>query len=241
MHDTPLAGSDVGFAAPAASPPPRHRFWQRCGAGAQFHVFDLGDGRVLKVPRSLPSRIGRLMLRRPPLNRAIVAGVLTEARQQDAFIDRSIAELMAILPRIDRRLVGHPTFYAGRCYAQQKATPLREAFAATDTAGQRRLLDLYIEAVLDSWRNGFCELSFDFLFNAGLASAGHVMFLDLAGISAVQRRALRFVARRDWLLTSSYMRLVRENLDNAAYFIAAAERALTPENLRVLWGTALEH
>jgi hypothetical protein len=239
MHDAPIAAPTIVSEAAGPAARPRFRVRDYCGSGAQFHVFDLRDGRVLKIPRSLPSRIGRLMLRRPPLTRTILGGIVFEARKQDQYIDVAFRDLGSILPEIDRRLIGNPAFFAGRCYSQDKAMPLRQAFAQTAEGGRRRLLDLYIDAVIESWRNGFCEISFDFLYNCGIDGDGRVIFLDLAGISVVQRRVLRFVARRDWLLTSSYIRLVRSSLDNAGHFIAATEKAFTAANLRALWGTAV--
>jgi hypothetical protein len=218
---------------------PRYRIWNHCGSGLQYNVYDLRDGRVLKIPRSYPAQFWRLVRRRRPRGRAAFAAVAAEARRQELRIGKALDGLRTLLPRIDRTLVGDPEFFAGGCYTQEKAAPLGTIFWRADAAEQRRLIDLYIASVLDSWRSGLCDEGFHFLHNAGLASGGRMIVLDLAGVSTKRTRALRLVERQDWLTTRSYLALVRWRIETARYFVAAAEQAFTPEAVKAVWRASL--
>jgi hypothetical protein len=204
----------------------------------QFHVFDLGNGRVLKVPRTFRSQIRRLITRKWPTTRADFAELVAEARRQPVRIDKSLRDLRSILDRIDPHLVGNPELYADGCYTQDKATPLANIVLRADPAKQCGLIDLYIDGIHATWRHGFAEDSFNFLANVGLGAGRRTVVLDLAGIYVQKRRVLRTIERRDWVLTWSYMRLVQSNLETARYFLSAMRKAMRPETLDALWATA---
>jgi hypothetical protein len=221
-----------------ARAPPRHRFLDRCDRGVQYTVFDLRDGRVLKIPRPFAVRLWHLIQQNRPLTRAALAEVVATARRQETRLDEALAGVQAILPRIDRDLVGNPEFFADGCYTQDKIVPLHRALLRAEPTGQRRLIDLYIESVLASWRNGFFDRGFHFLQNSGIAGGARAMFVDLGDIRNRRQGIVHSVERRDWLVSRSYTRLVRTNIPLARYFVAAAEDAFTPAAVRSLWPAA---
>src|SRR5688500_3960991 len=103
---------------------PTYRIWNRCGSGLQYSVFDLRNGRVLKVPRSFPAQFWRLIRVKRPRSRAAIIDILERVRRQKGLIATSFANLESIMPRMDRGLVGNPELLSGGCYTQDKATPL---------------------------------------------------------------------------------------------------------------------
>lgn len=214
--------------APAKSPP-------RLGAGWQYNAYDLGQGRVLKVPRSHAERM-RIALSlygtMPGYSRAQAAAW---AENVHATTMRSYCLLEQALPHIDAALLGNPTLLGHGIYEQDRLVILADAFARHGFTTNTDTIDAFIETTHTLWRWGLGEGVFNFTVNFGIAASGAVVLCDLGELTQCRSTVGRAIANQVWLERWSFANLPDERL--RSYAQAALAAKVIPARLEGLWGT----
>jgi hypothetical protein len=204
------------------------------GKGWQYRVYDLGNGRVRKVPRSLPDSFWRtfghkkekLYLR--PLKSWKEAIRITRATKE------SVAEFHK--HNVPPELIGN-VFFEGVAYEQDKAIPLGEYLASHTVEEGKHAIAGYVALVMEFWKYGCADTVYNFTLNNAIDRSGRIIVIDIGEFAFAKDQAAADVRNKKWLGQSSYTSM--DNTDLKAFFAREMERQLTPENLEKQWGIAL--
>jgi hypothetical protein len=207
----------------------------RLGAGWQYNAHDLGNGRVLKVPRSYAERL-RLAFavhrRDPHFSRDQADAWVTTG---NTTLQRSYRLLEHVLPNIDGRLMGNPTLLSHGVYEQDRLIMVADYIKHRSFNENVEVIDLYIDATLALWRWGVSETEFNFTTNSGIDQNGSVVLCDLGELTAQRDIVRRMVTDRVWLQRWSYNALADKRLQDRIR-TSLAER-LTAATLDAVWNT----
>lgn len=214
---------------------PAPRALPRLGAGWQYNAYDLGDGRVLKVPLSHAERIRiAFALHRddPSYSHERAAEWVAAG---DEMTRHSYRLLEEVLPRLDARLLGNPTLVGSGAYEQDKLVMIVDSIRHHSFDANAAIIDRYIDATLELWRWGISEVVFNFSINSGIGRDGGVVLCDLGDLTASRSTVRRLVTDQVWLQRWSYNALPDERLK--AYVRATLAEQLTPARVEATWGT----
>jgi hypothetical protein len=205
------------------------------GAGTQYFVYDMGNGRVRK----------RATFRAWKYMRIICAGSLAPARlHRDVMLceergRRSIEGIRRLLPIMDAAIIGDPTFRTTLDYEQNKVIPLRRLLAKGAAAENRRIFELYLDHVVETWANGFSDIDFCFATNNGIDKAGRVILLDLGALSFDVDEIAEHLEREAWRKRPFFRRF--RNPDLLRHVEARMRERLTPGELSRRWKRNVTH
>lgn len=206
---------------------------KRIGAGWQYVVYDLGNGRVLKRPRpALEQAIfvaiglmsqGPLMLRNLP----------AELRRINKDAAESSELLRRRLPAIDPSLFGNPLFLEATTCEQDKVEPLGTYFQHASTEEKKRALEGYVRLIEELWGWGLAETTFNFSLNAGRNQLGKVIQLDLGELTDSKAMVMSAIESKSWRTQFSFLSLDRSL---KPYALELMDATMTYENLGRRWG-----
>jgi hypothetical protein len=203
------------------------------GSGWQYNAYDLGNGRVLKVPLS---REGRLQIALATHRKERAYTGERAARWADGIekgTQRSYRCLEAALPHLDSRLVGNPVLFGQSIYERDKLLMIVDYLEHYPFEENAAIIDRYIESILDLWESGISDVVFNFAVNSGITSDGRVALCDLGELSIDQERVQRLVQDRVWLRRWSYRAL--SDIRLKAYVQETLATRLTPERVASTW------
>lgn len=206
----------------------------RLGVGWQHNAYDLGDGRVLKVPVSHAGRmeIAFAVHRDAPDYSRDQAAAWADAVDRGTM--RSYRLLEEELPRLDARLLGNPTLLGHGIYEQDKLLMIGDYFGRHTFEESAAVIDRYIETTIALWQWGISEVVFNFTVNSGLRPDGTVALCDLGELTRSRSWVRRLVADQIWLQRWSYHTLPDERLK--AYARTTLAERLTPARVVESWG-----
>lgn len=197
------------------------------GHGAQFKVYDMHDGRVLKIP--LTEAETYLVAKR---RRNIIHGTIEEIASLDVRVQTFMNSKARIPSIVEHNFVDAHEFYAhlgqpkiirdqgalpedthlkkwgaGRVvYTQSKAEPLAgylhylseiKSLTAADVRHFKRLLTQYVEHIYLLWEFGFADYIFK-LGDAGVLPNGNLITMDLGEFTADKNFMMRAVEQKWW-------------------------------------------
>jgi hypothetical protein len=207
----------------------------RLGAGWQYHAYDLGDGRVLKVPISRSALIHIALERRrndpaysPEQATAWAAAVVSG-------VQRSYRVLENVLPHLDARLLGNPELLGHGVYEQDKLLMIGDYISHHTFPENAAIIDRYVDTTLELWQWGISEDVFNFTVNSGIGRDDGVVLCDLGDITASKTTVQRMVSNQVWLNRYSYNTLPDVRLKE--YVRARLAEQLTPARVEMTWGT----
>jgi hypothetical protein len=217
-----------------ATRPSKHAALPRLGSGWQYNVYDVGDGRVLKVPISREGRVQLALAihRNDPTFSPERAAAWAEA--VDGVTRRSYRLLEESLPHLDGRLLGNPTLLGHAIYEQDKLRTIIDYLRHHPFAEGAAIIDRYVETTLALWQWGISDVVFNFAINSGIDRDGNVALCDLGELTASQGWVRRMVADQAWLRRWSYQALPSDEL--RAYVRRTLGEQLTPARVEVTWG-----
>lgn len=198
----------------------------RCiGRGIQYRVLSDGNGRVHKVPHSLPVMAYLMRIRRRGLR---YLNSLARAWQLRRHNRQSIARLRAIDLSACCRLLGNPTFIgSGLRYEQDLATPLDVAVQGMDSNQRRALAEALSDTIVVLWSYGLADVTYNVTLQYGLTADGHVILLDLGELTYDIEKVRHDIAERKWLNSWSFTWLTEKNL-HREFKAVMAERLTIP-------------
>ena len=205
---------------------------KRLAQGWQYTVFDCGD-KVLKIPLSREEMRASLLRR----------DVQYEEGELEALIDRLIRareeSIAGVLGRsIDRSLLGNPIFKEGGIYLQDKSVTLRDTLnlLAGDIEGRHRVVDEYICFIIECWRSGFSERTYNLTKNNAYNQSGLVL-IDFGEITFSKEVVVNDIEDARWLKSWSFMNDLDPEIRD--YFRKQIKLNLTLENLDRYWEEAI--
>lgn len=206
---------------------------RRLGAGWQHNAYDLGDGRVLKVP---VSRAGRMEIafavhREDPGFSRDRAAAWADAVEKGTT--RSYRLLENVLAHVDASLLGNPTLLGHGIYEQDKLLMIGDYFSHHTFAENAAVIDRYIDMIIALWQWGISEVVFNFTVNSGLRPDGTVVLCDLGELTLAQGLVRSLVGDQIWLHRWSYQTLPDERLK--AYARTTLAERLTLARVDELW------
>jgi hypothetical protein len=198
-------------------------------------VYDLGNGRVLKVPLSHEGRmqIAVATHRKDPAYTPERAARWADGIEKGTL--RSYRCLEAVLPHLDGRLLGNPVLFGRGIYEQDKLLMIVDYLEQYSFEENATIIDRYIDTTLDLWKSGISDVVFNFAVNSGITGDGRVALCDLGELSVAQERVQRLVQERVWLRRWSYRALSDGLLKT--YVKERLAASLTPDRVETTWGT----
>jgi len=205
---------------------------RRLAKGWQYAVYDCGD-KVMKAPLSR-EEMREALLRRD---------VQYEEGELEALIDRLIMDREESIARIqgrciDRSLLGNPIFKEGGIYLQDKSVTLRDKLneLVGDIEGRHRVVDEYVRFIIECWRRGFSERTYNLTKNNAYNYSG-VVLIDFGEITFSKEDVVTDIEDVRWLKSWSFMNDLDPELRE--YYRKQMKLNVTLENLDKYWGEAL--
>jgi hypothetical protein len=197
--------------------------------GWQYTVYLCGD-RVKKVPHSR-EEIKQILLLREARYKPGELEALVEKLVRDR--DESIARLQEM--NINRSMLGDPVFLGDGSYYQKRSVTLRDKLDEFDgdVEGRHRIIDEYVGFIIDCWKNGFSERTYNLTKNNAYNS-NRVILIDLGEITFSKEDVERDIEGKRWLKSWSFIHDLNPELKE--YYKQEMKRNLTKENLEKYWG-----
>ena len=199
------------------------------GKGYYYNVYDLGNGRVRKIPRSQIAQIWQLFawyflslkallqeLRRAPFS--------SSKRKEEYSILKKI-----ILPASS--FFGNPKI-DGDAYEQDKAVILGDMMVTLSEDEFLARCREYANVIHSLWKQGIGETVFNFTINAGIDNSGKLILLDTNELTFDKEEMKNEVVSKRFLRASSFRRLP-EKLKRPVQDIF--DKEFTPEKFDQFW------
>lgn len=201
------------------------------GDGLEYTIYDLGNGRVLKRPKTPEEQRAKL------ISWGIVDEGEIEAklREMDMLSHRSVEKTRSLLEdnKLSASLLGNPIFGPGLEYSQDKSTALHEYINSHSLEENKNEVEKYISLTHQLWKSGMADTIFNFTVNNGVSKDGSSVHLDIGEFVFEKSEIAEFIKKKIWLEKYSYTQLKDSVLQE---FVAQKfDEAFTLEKLDELW------
>lgn len=170
---------------------------EKIGEGLQYNVFDLGDGKVRKVPKS----------REEMMDHCFKGGDSQEKAEEStskALERREKAVEKLKNECIDSSIFGSPEFKENGEVVQDKVKPVDQVFENASLEQKKQIIDKYVELLRKLWEQGMGDTIYNFTVNTGLTDQGDLIMLDFGEIVFSKQRVKKEVKGQKWLDKWSY-------------------------------------
>ena len=169
---------------------------KKIGRGYYYNVYDLGNGRVRKIPRSQIAQVWQLFvwtfLTPKTLVEEFIRAPYSEKNRKEQY------DLSSQIAAADPALFGHPVFF-GWEYEQDKATDLETLLPRVEPDVFLGYCKEYVKCIHGLWKKGMGEEVFNFMRNAGITLEGNMVLLDLNEYTFDKKRMIQMIGRRRYL------------------------------------------
>lgn len=212
--------------------------------GWQYRVYDIGNGKVKKIKRTLIDSFGRIffMPKPAPEHRKFRFNPilsLKEMRRISRESDKDIGQLKKILPFIPGHFIGNPVFLKGINYKQDSAIPLLEYFKEHNKEMNNKMITKYVELLIELWKFGCSDNIFNFPVNSGVAKNGQVIMIDIGEFVFSKNKVKLAIQSKKWLSQPFYA--VFKSVWSKKHFRKEMDRLVTIENLNKNWRLKIQH
>lgn len=205
---------------------------KRIGAGWQYVVYDLGNGRVRKVPRPGWEQAIFVSLGLMSQNPLGLRDLPAELRRINRDTTHSIELLQRFLPHIDPSLFGNPTFLETPSFEQDKVEPLGAYFRRATLEQKQEAFDGYVKLIEELWKYGLAETTFNFSLNTGRTESGQIIQIDLGEFTDSKADVLKAIETASWQTQFSFLSL-EQTLK--PYAFERMKATMTIENFERHW------
>lgn len=207
---------------------------RKIGTGLQYDVYDLNNGRVLKVPKAKLQQVLTLLSwgYRDPVR------IVRKLVSMNRMMETSLTKVKDLLRDSSVELAGSPRFVQGRAYEQDKAVPLKEFLVGGDVGTAKKIIDQYIQHIFNCWTLGFCEMTTNLTINHGLNGKGEVILLDLGELLVEKEEVAARLRNRLWRTSWAYQHHIQDPAIRN-YFDEQMEQFMTTLNLDIYWSREL--
>ncbi len=208
------------------------------GKGWQYKVFDLGNGRVRKLERPVHYRywliLYRCLLR---ANRARLPEVYEEMKLFRQRSAEAMAYIKSVYHILDKRILGNPVFLENNNYEQDKVRIVEDCFRDLSSRECEKIIDGYVDLLLQTWTYGFSDAVFNFTQNDGLDTDGAMVQVDFGEIALSKEMVRSHIMSQAWLRSWSFTRMQDRKIKD--YFREAMADKVTISNLDSLWASTV--
>ncbi|MDD2786061.1 MAG: hypothetical protein PHS79_04195 [Patescibacteria group bacterium] len=213
--------------------------FNKIGDGLQYNVYDLKNGRVLKIPKTTRERIATLKrwqgMKRH--SKSDLDRTVKRAKKAGKLTNNVAKKIAQRLNAIDGELFGNPEFSQRAMYTQDKVMTLGEYILHHNSGQNRRILHRYAKSIIRAWEYGLGETVFNFSINSGINKKGKVIFIDLGEFTFNKARIRRIINTRRWLKSWSFTSMT--DLKLKKHYQKVMEKELTLETLEKNWKNKL--
>jgi len=190
--------------------------------GFFYTVYDMGNGRVQKIEKP---RIVQY------LKHFFFAGRLPKEVRKSADISYKV-----IGSSIDPALLAHPKIESDRSYSQDKVLILEQYIPSHTLEENKKIIDLYANHILETWKNGFSDKIFNFTHNCGIDARGKIVLVDFNEITFNKEEVRSLINKQRWLHAfSSTYHLSFNNKGLWKYYKEVMAEKITSENLDIFF------
>jgi hypothetical protein len=212
---------------------------RQIGKGCQYHVYDAGEGRVVKIYQNNLERFVETFFSRDSGERYNLKSSLTKVRELNEWSRQSIMELKKILALIPPPLLGNPVFKGEVNYEQDAATPLGKYIATHSLEENKKIIQGYAVMILELWKYGLSDGYYNFMLNSGVDKEGRVIQLDLGDFIFERKVIENHISFKPWITHSdSYYTMNEDELKE--FYTDEMNRLVTLENLDKNWRSAIQ-
>ncbi len=201
---------------------------KKIGAGLQFNVYDLNNGKILKTNRTKLQMYFTNLLWEPYL---IFAPWILKRKINIAQRDRDNAikyfsthkykkSLLANLEINDRRII------------QDKVIRIKDLIMK-NFSEDKRIIDNYCIFIIKCWKEGFADTIYNFTVNNGVDKNNNVVLMDFGEITTSRGDVEKAILYQRWKRAGCYRRRIRGK--TKGYYKKKLEEILTIENLNKYW------
>jgi len=201
---------------------------KKIGAGLQFNVYDLGNGKVLKVPRSEREMYLKYLSWCPYY--LFVPWKLTRL-VKIAIKDRRHSINKLKKESYDKTLFGNLVFKDNRII-QDKVKPLKYFL---NNKSFKEILNKYFEFILECWKQGFSDKIYNLDTNNGIDKTGKIVLMDIGELNFDKEDVMKDIISKRWERSFFYKRRLKKHFRK--YYDVQARKLLTIENLNKYWKT----
>ena len=194
------------------------------GRGYWYRVYDLGNGRVLKSEKNFLHKAYDTF-NFEGIRPSVYFKLITKNWRIALIYKR-------LKGQIDLTLIGAPIFLAGIDYEQDKVEILENILKRSSEAENQKIIDMYIENIMECWRNGFSDEVYNFTINSGLDTFGKMILIDFNEVTFSKEDVLRSINSKRWLKSWS-LGQIDSNLKS--YYVEQMERKITSNSLEKNW------
>lgn len=204
------------------------------GSGTQYTVYDLGNGRVRKVPLEYEESVNVVdsWYDSPQTDTPEVVRQLLDQRNAGAiYVENTIAQNPS-----SAGFFGNPVFRENGIIEQDKMDSVSTLF--DDARNKESLImavGLSVDAIKTAWSYGVCDTVFNMVKNYGLTSAGKVAMKDFGQISTDLGYARHVVDNQAWRESGDFLRVLTDEQKQA--FSIVAEASMSLQELERTWRT----
>lgn len=213
--------------------------------GWQYTVYDLKNGRVLKMKKSLIQAYLTFAKQRKYKSRSATMETVFEKimKQPSLFISlfqnihvrfpHSINGLRSkIEDGVDASMFGNPIFFPSMHYEQDKVQIVGSFINEIDEQRQKEIVSMFVERTLELWRYGICDISFAVVRNYGIHD-GVLRAIDLGDFTFNQTVAEQVLTSNIPLEAWDYLNATPAPFKKE--YRNAFEKYLTTSSLRRNW------
>lgn len=198
---------------------------EKVGEGLQYEVFRESEDRVRKIPKDRKEMKKYLEDRYDSK-----AEIMNHAEKAMKRRKKAVEQIKML--GIDYSMLGNP-YFDGREIVQDWIKPLEEFFTPdTPEEEMKTLIDRYINFLIEGWRQGFADMSYNFTVNKGL-SDGEIVQMDTGELIFSKERVRKDIENRKYLEKWSYQEDLPEKI--RPYYREQMEKRVTVETLNENW------
>ncbi|CAN5175448.1 hypothetical protein BH09PAT3_BH09PAT3_6500 [soil metagenome] len=214
---------------------PEARSEKFLGAGAQYSVYDRGDGRVRKIPHGIKDSMAAIAQwhKGSEIEIADYAKHLAETRQKSADHVRRITRDN---PKA-RAFFGNPRFEDDGTIIQDKVEVLADVLKKYPEKSDDLLLK-YVGSVKQSWKYGCFDLVYNMANNTGVKN-DEIVMMDFGEIGTDKSWMHGIIDERKWEDSYDYQHVL--DGEQAAFVRGAARAMLTHDALDQRWQADFPH
>lgn len=202
---------------------------KKIGAGLQFNVYDLGNGKVMKTFRTKFQMYLTNILWEPYL---IFAPWILRKQINHAKEDRNFS-INYFKKNKHKDLLANLEFKKNQIF-QDEVIPIKKVIGKNFNK-DKEIIDNYSNFILDCWKGGFADKIYNFTLNNGIDKKGKVVLIDFGEITTEKEKIKNAIVSERWKKAGCYK--FRIHGKTKKYYKQKMEETLTLNNLERYWNS----
>lgn len=202
---------------------------KKIGKGFYYNVYDLGNGRVRKIPRSQLAQMWQLFIWT-----FFTPKILIAEFKRAPFLEHKRKEQYELAQRVaavDPPLFGNPIFH-GWEYEQDKVEDLETLLPKISTDDFLSFCQKYVDHIHGLWRKGVGDEVFNFMRNSGATTSGQLILIDTNEYTFEKKVMIEMIKRKRYLRAFHTYKIPWETRSRVK---ALFDREFSVQKLEELW------